>query len=36
MRYVAIENGEWCALVDLGSVAVRVRLREEILSWSDS
>ena len=36
MRYVAIEDGEWCALVGFGSAALCVRSREELLSWSDS
>ena len=36
MRYVAIEDGEWCALVGFGSAALCVRPREELLGWSDS
>jgi predicted transposase YbfD/YdcC len=36
MRYVAVEDGEWCALVGFGSAALCVRSREELLSWSDS
>ena len=36
MRYVATEDGEWCALVGFGSAALCVRAREELLSWSDS
>ena len=36
MRYVAIEDGEWCALLGFGSAALCVRSREELLSWSDS
>jgi predicted transposase YbfD/YdcC len=36
MRYVAIEDGEWCALIGFGSAALCVRSREELLSWSDS
>jgi len=35
MRYVAVEDGEWCALVGFGSAALCVRSREELLSWSD-
>jgi predicted transposase YbfD/YdcC len=35
MRYVAIEDGEWCALLGFGSAALCVRPREELLSWSD-
>jgi predicted transposase YbfD/YdcC len=36
MRYVAIEDGEWAALVGFGSAALCVHSREELLSWSDS
>jgi len=36
MRYVAIEDGVWCAVVGFGSAALCVRSREELLSWSDS
>jgi len=36
MRYVAIEDGEWAALIGFGSAALRVRSREELVSWSDS
>ena len=36
MRYVAEEDGEWCALLGFGSAALCVRSREELLSWSDS
>ncbi|MGH3041620.1 MAG: ISAs1 family transposase [Gaiellaceae bacterium] len=36
MRYVATENGVWCALVGFGSAALCVRSREELLCWSDS
>jgi predicted transposase YbfD/YdcC len=36
MRYVATEDGEWCALVGFGSAALCVRPREELLGWSDS
>ena len=35
MRYVAIEDGEWCALVGFGSAALCVRSREELIGWSD-
>ena len=35
MRYVAEEDGQWCALVGFGSAALCVRSREELLSWSD-
>ncbi|MDQ2781943.1 MAG: ISAs1 family transposase [Actinomycetota bacterium] len=35
MRYVAIEDGEWCALLGFGSAALCVRSREELLAWSD-
>ena len=36
MRYVAEEDGEWCALLGFGSAALCVRSREELLSWSDT
>jgi predicted transposase YbfD/YdcC len=36
MRYVALEDGEWVALLGFGSAALCVRSREELLSWSDS
>ena len=36
MRYVATENGQWCALVGFGSAALCVRSREDLLGWSDS
>ena len=36
MRYVAVEDGEWAALIGFGSAALCVRSREELLSWSDS
>ena len=36
IRYVAIENEEWAALVGFGSAALCVRSREELVSWSDS
>ena len=36
MRYVAVEDGEWCALVGFGSAALCVRSREELIGWSDS
>lgn len=36
MRYVAIEDGEWAALVGFGSAALCVRSREELVAWSDS
>ncbi len=36
MRYVAEENGEWCALLGFGSAALCVRSREELVSWSDA
>ena len=35
MRYVAIENGTWCALLGFGSAALCVSSREELLGWSD-
>lgn len=35
MRYVAIEDGGWCALLGFGSAALCVRSREELLAWSD-
>lgn len=35
MRYVALEDGEWCALLGFGSAALCVRPREELLGWSD-
>ncbi|MGH9292733.1 MAG: ISAs1 family transposase, partial [Acidimicrobiales bacterium] len=35
MRYVAEEEGQWCALVGFGSAALCVRSREELISWSD-
>ena len=35
MRYVAIENDTWCALVGFGSAALCVRSREDLLAWSD-
>jgi predicted transposase YbfD/YdcC len=36
MRYVALEGGEWCALLGFGSAALCVRSREELLGWSDA
>ena len=36
MRYVAEEDGEWCALVGFGSAALCVRSREDLLCWSDA
>ena len=36
MRYVALVNGEWAALIGFGSAALCVRSREELLCWSDS
>lgn len=36
MRYVALEDGEWCALLGFGSAALCVRSREELIGWSDS
>jgi len=36
MRYVAEEDGEWCALVGFGSAALCVRSREVLVSWSDA
>ena len=36
MRYVAVEDGEWAALVGFGSAALCVRSREEPFRWSDS
>jgi hypothetical protein len=33
MRYVALENGRWCALLGFGSGALYVRSREDLLSW---
>ena len=36
MRYVAEEDGEWCALVGFGSAALCVKSREELVSWSDA
>ena len=35
MRYVAIEDGQWCALVGFGASALCVRSREALLGWSD-
>ena len=35
MRYVAEEDGEWCALIGFGSAALCVRSREELLGWGD-
>lgn len=35
MRYVALEDGEWCALLGFGSAALCVRSREELIGWSD-
>lgn len=35
MRYVAVEDGEWCALLGFGSAALCVRSREDLLCWSD-
>ncbi|MGH9113028.1 MAG: Druantia anti-phage system protein DruA, partial [Acidimicrobiales bacterium] len=35
MRYVATDNGEWCALLGFGSAALCVRSREELIGWSD-
>lgn len=35
MRYVAIDDGEWCALLGFGSTALCVRSREELPAWSD-
>lgn len=35
MRDVAVEDGEWCALVGFGSAALCVRPREELIGWSD-
>src|SRR5580658_7968707 len=35
MRYVALEDSEWCALVGFGSAALCVGPRERLLSWSD-
>jgi len=36
LRYVALLDGRWCALVGFGSAALCVRSREQLLSWSDS
>lgn len=36
MRYVAEEDGEWCALVGFGSAALCVKSREELVSWTDA
>jgi predicted transposase YbfD/YdcC len=36
MRYVALIDGEWAALVGFGSAALCVRSREQLLGWSDS
>jgi len=35
MRYVAVEDGEWRAVLGFGSAALCVRSREELLAWSD-
>jgi len=35
MRYVALEDDEWCALLGFGSAALCVASREELLGWSD-
>ena len=35
MRYVATEDGEWCALLGFGSAALCVRSREKLLGWND-
>ncbi|MGH3084707.1 MAG: ISAs1 family transposase [Gaiellaceae bacterium] len=36
MRYVALLDGEWCALVGFGSAALCVAAREALIGWSDS
>ena len=36
MRYIALVDGEWAALVGFGSSALCVRSREHLLCWSDS
>ncbi len=36
MRYVALTDGEWCALVGFGSAALCVAAREELVGWTDS
>jgi len=36
MRYVALVDNEWAALVGFGSSALCVRSREELLRWSDA
>lgn len=36
MRYVAIEDGRWCALVGFGSAALCVSSRERLVNWSES
>lgn len=35
LRYVALDDGEWCALVGFGSAALCVRPRKELVGWSD-
>jgi predicted transposase YbfD/YdcC len=35
MRYVALLDEQWCALVGFGSAALCVAAREELLGWSD-
>ena len=36
MRYVALLDSEWCALIGFGSAALCVRAREQLVGWSDS
>lgn len=36
MRYVALLDGRWCALIGFGSAALCVRSREALVGWSDS
>jgi hypothetical protein len=35
MRYVALLDGEWCAVVGFGSAALCVAAREALIGWSE-
>lgn len=36
MRYVALVDDKWCALVGFGSAALCVAAREQLIGWSDA